>query len=193
MASPASTALFEHDGPWTEEDYLALPDGRGIELLDGSLLVSPLASRLHQWLCTQLWYALSAAAPGDMQVLASINVRVAPGRIFGPDLAVVTNPGVADLVTDATDVALVVEITSPSNVATDRTVKPQFYAHAGIPHYLRVELNRGIPTALVFELQGGRYAEAARYAPGRTTVLSRPFPVSFDLNKLACATRPGAD
>jgi hypothetical protein len=32
MAVPAAAELFEHDGPWTEEDYPALPegDGRGV-------------------------------------------------------------------------------------------------------------------------------------------------------------------
>ncbi len=41
MASAAQPDLLCHIGPWTEPDYLALPeDRRRIELLDGGLLVS---------------------------------------------------------------------------------------------------------------------------------------------------------
>ena len=47
--------MLEHVGPWTEQDYLALPaDRRRIELLDGSLMVSPSAGYRHQRLSFQL-------------------------------------------------------------------------------------------------------------------------------------------
>ena len=38
MAAPVPE-VFEHSDPWTEEDFLALPVDRRIELLDGALLV----------------------------------------------------------------------------------------------------------------------------------------------------------
>jgi Uma2 family endonuclease len=72
--------MLEHVGPWTEQDYLALPaDRRRIELLDGSLLVSPSAGYRHQRLSFQLCYALAVAAPPGFEMLEAINVRVAPG------------------------------------------------------------------------------------------------------------------
>ena len=64
MASPAQPDLLDHVGPWTEPDYLALPeDRRRIELLDGGLLVSPAAGGRHQRLSSQLWHTLGLAAP----------------------------------------------------------------------------------------------------------------------------------
>ncbi len=55
--------------------------------------MSPSAGYRHQRLSSQLWLALSAAASAGCEVLEAINVRVAPGRILIPDLAVVSTPG----------------------------------------------------------------------------------------------------
>lgn len=184
----AGVELQQHLGPWTEETFLALPVVRGVELLDGSLLVSPLANRVHQRLSYRLCRALDDAAPTGFEVYEAINVRVGPDRILGPDLAVVTNPGLDLAVTDAADVALVVQITSPGNLATDRAVKPPLYAQAGIAHYLRIELVRDRPTALVFTLEGSRYTEVGRVPPGELLRLTAPIPVTLDLAALATAT-----
>ncbi len=191
MAAGAHAGVLEHAGPWTEQDYFALPaDRQRIELLDGSLLVSPSAGYRHQRLSSQLWFALSAAAPVGFEVLEAINVRVAPGRILIPDLAVVSTPGVERTVAEPADVALVVEITSPGNAVVDRALKPTLYAQAGIPSYLLIELGAEPPTAIVFGLRRGRYAETRRVPPGERLCLDEPFDVDVDLAALAIATRP---
>lgn len=90
MASPAQHdqyyghVLLDHAGPWTEEEFLALPDDRRIELLDGRLLVSPGPGGRHQRMSSQLWHALGRAAPDWLEVLEAINVRVGPDRVLRP-------------------------------------------------------------------------------------------------------------
>lgn len=174
-----------HPDRWTEDDFFALPENRYVELLDGNLLVSPSSSHMHQWLSFQLCAVLNAAAPRGTLVFEAVNIRLAPDRIFIPDLAVIANPNLLSLVSPASAVRMVVEITSPGNAYIDRGMKPQLYAQAGIPHYLRVELTDGLPTVLVFGLHGDRYVETARFAPGEITMLTEPFPVAFDLAALA--------
>jgi Uma2 family endonuclease len=185
MALPAQVDLFTHAGPWTEEDFFALPEDRRIELLDGELLVSPSARTAHQRLSRHLANALDAAANEGFEVLEAINVRVAPGRILIPDVAVITTPGIDTLTSDAADVAMVVEIVSPGSVATDRAVKPALYAAAGIGCYVRVEADEHGPAGFAYGLRGDRYVEEARTRPGEALRLRAPFPCDVDLTALA--------
>lgn len=189
MVSPAQVDLFDHDGPWTEQDFLALPEDRRIELLDGQLLVSPAARHPHQRLSFRFAAALDAAAPDGFEVLEAINVRVAPGRILIPDIVVITNPGADLAVSEATEVAMVVEIASRGTVTTDRAVKPQLYATAGIARYLRIELDPDGPTAVAHRRYRGRYREVTRAGPGDQLRLTEPFGCHVDLAALAACPR----
>jgi hypothetical protein len=189
MAAPVPE-VFARAGPWTEEEFLALPVDRRLELLDGALLMSPSARVRHQRLSSRLWAALDTAVPPGLEVLEAINVRVGPGKILIPDLAVLTVLGLDRTVCDATDVVLVVEITNTGYGAVDRAVKPQLYAQAGVPHYLQIELGEEGPRALVYQLSRQRYAQVACVGPGQPLVLTEPIAVTLDLATLAATTRP---
>jgi hypothetical protein len=92
----AYAEMLGHAGPWTEADYLQLPDdGLRIELVDGALLVNPPPHTAQRRLTSRLWHALGSAAPPGLEVLAGVGVRAAEGRILIPDLSVVTKPGTA--------------------------------------------------------------------------------------------------
>ncbi len=190
MTSAHPEAL-RHSGPWTESDYLALPDDDlRIELLDGALLVNPPPSTSHQRLNSRLWHTLDAAAPVGFEVLEGIGIRVAEGRILIPDISVVTKPGADLTVWDPADVALVIEIVCPGSVANDRAIKPVAYAAAGIPFYLRIDHRSGAPAAVLEQLVRLDYVEVLRTEPGEPLHLSAPFEVTLDLAKLAVTVRP---
>jgi len=72
-----------------------------------------------------------------VEVLEAVNGEIAGERLTTPDIAVVEGR-VAD--TDpvrypSSAVQLVVEIVSPCSRATDRAIKPELSAKAGIPSY----------------------------------------------------------
>jgi Uma2 family endonuclease len=184
MSAAAVNMLVTAYEPWTEESFLALPESRQLELLDGSLLVSPSPANLHQRVLLNLCLVLIAVAPPLLEVMSTANVRLGTNRILVPDIAVIANFDVSAVVNPAADVRLVVEITSPGDAYIDRGLKPQLYAEAGIPHYLRVELAHEPPAVLVFALRGDRYVETVSFGPDQVAELADPFPVRFDLAEL---------
>ncbi len=181
-------AELEHVGPWTEDDFFALPEnGQRHELVDGSLLMSPAPGRPHQRISSRLWRLLDAAAPPELEVQEAINVRLGSGRIVIPDLAVLTSVDSPDLVAPASEVALVVEIVSPFSGPTDQLLKPGLYAVAGIPMFVRVELDGEV---CAHQLDAGVYRPVATARPGQEFRLTEPFGVSFDPAELSSPRRP---
>lgn len=178
-------ALLHNAGPWSEEDFLELRLECRVELLDGSLLVTPAPRVWHQIMTGVLRTALAAAAPPRMTAWESINLRLGPGRILVPDVTVIVDVDPSAVTVPPWMVPLVVEVSSPGNMATERTIKPALYAEAGIPSFLRIEPGPDGPTGLLFSLAGGGYVEGGRFPPGEPVRLVEPFPVEFDLAALS--------
>ncbi|SCG36067.1 Endonuclease, Uma2 family (restriction endonuclease fold) [Micromonospora echinaurantiaca] len=169
-----TVAVFDHEGPWTEEEYLALGETQQrVELFDGSLHVTPAPTPRHQNISGELRSALRGPCrEAGLHVLEGVNVRLRPGRIPIPDL-VITGPIDFDEVNvEARDVLLVCEIISPSNAATDKVLKMHYYAAAGIEWYLLVEQDNG--TLHLYRRQGRHYREISVTKAGERLELTEP-------------------
>lgn len=180
--------LDDHHGPWTEEDYLALDETeQRIELLDGSLWVSPAPNGPHQDISGRLFARLLPGCDeAGYRVRQDVNVRLRTGRIMQPDLIISRGPRVVT-VTEASDVLLICEITSPSNATTDRALKKQLYAEARIKWYLLIEpemTDYESATLHLFRLDADGYSTYAMAKDEETLTLDEPFPIRIQAKRL---------
>jgi Uma2 family endonuclease len=168
---------------WTIADVDALPDREGVryELVDGVPHVTTPARGRHQTAARRVANSLEASAPPGWAVFEGVGVVLAPDQRPIPDVVVLRDTNLdADQFNFPVDVVVVaVEVVSPSTRSTDRFVKPGLYAQAGIPCYLRVELD---PLHVVAYRLGadGVYEEARRAEPGELLTLTEPFTIRID-------------
>jgi Uma2 family endonuclease len=176
--------------PWTEADHLALPETRQrVELLDGTLLVTPTPDSTHQQWARRLANVLEANAPPDLQVVEAVTLRVGPSRLLIPDVLVTATSGQAQ-VHQPEDALLVVEVVSAATATIDLVLRPHLYAAAGVPWFLRVEPDPAqLPELWLYELGAAGYEERARAGVGRPLRLTQPFAAVID--PVALTRRPG--
>jgi Uma2 family endonuclease len=186
--------LPDHPGPYTVEDWLALPETEeSIELIDGSFVVSPVPATDHALCAQRLVRILLDVAPYDVEVVEGANVQVGEEG-FIPDVVVARADAVTAgaVVLPADAVLLVAEIVSPGNWKRDHIIKPPSYAEAGIPVFMRVELHGDglMPHVEAFSEQDAKYVHLAEARAGGLLSLATPFRVSFDPADLVGPRRP---
>ena len=138
--------------------------GPRIELVDGGLIVTPMAGPAHQYVVGELQARLRASAPAGWVVLPGANVarRGPHDRLLIPDVVVADAAVVADdsPYIDPSDVLLVIEVESPSAKSTDRLLKRELYAQWRVPHYWIADHSTRTLTRLVLTTER-RYEEGA--------------------------------
>ncbi|WP_157244316.1 Uma2 family endonuclease [Nonomuraea typhae] len=180
-ALPGDTVL-PGKPPFTVDDLLEFPDdGNRYELINGSLLVSPAPSPLHQLAIFQMQRLLYEAAPPGLQPLSTVNLRISERTFFIPDIAVVPVRRLrsVELMFAPSDILLAVEIVSPTTRVRDRLVKAAAYAEAGITTYWRVELDEG-PALYAYTLGTTGYGDPQVHRAGQVAAFQAPFEVAFD-------------
>ena len=184
MVAPAwmheQVSAAQYDA-WTQEQCT------GIEIVDGMVVVRPNASKRHNRLARVLANALDIAAGPEWNADTDFDVRLqdVPLNNRRPDVTVYRADTIDLAPTRPEHVLLVVEVVSPGSETTDRIVKADQYAKAGIAFYWRVEQAvTGVPLVYTYVLDPatGTYRDGDLFTGA--VKLTAPFAVEIDLGVL---------
>ncbi|MGW6058697.1 Uma2 family endonuclease [Streptomyces sp. NPDC055189] len=159
----------------------------GIEIVDGMVVVSPSASKRHARLARLLANELDSAAGPDWNADTDFDVRLqdVPLTNRRPDVIVYRADTIDITPTRPEHVLLVVEVVSPGSETTDRIVKVDQYARAGIGFYWRIEqAARGTPLVYTYLLDPATrtYREGDVFTG--TLKITAPFAAEIDLGQI---------
>ncbi|WP_433722305.1 Uma2 family endonuclease [Actinoplanes sp. CA-051413] len=125
---------------YTVEDVLDLPDDAPrVELNDGVMVVVPSPSLAHQDIGNLLWLWFRRHAPAGYRAGTALGVATGFKNSLEPDVVLLREPVANSHFFDAAQVAIAVEVVSPSTRKRDRMQKPVEYAAAGVTHFWRIE------------------------------------------------------
>ncbi|WP_433391409.1 Uma2 family endonuclease [Micromonospora sp. KLBMP9576] len=155
---PSFDVLGWRDEPWNAQlalDLLPETNGPKVEVLSGSVIVTPHAGYDHQDAELDLAYLLKQAARrAKLWLYLEANV-VSGDDLFIPDIVILDVPGGGRTTMDIRHAVLLGEIVSPGNRRKDIIDRPREYAAVGVPFFLRVDLRNRVPTIALFELARG--------------------------------------
>jgi Uma2 family endonuclease len=151
---------------------------------DGRAGLDPSASKRHNRLARLLANALDDAAGPDWNADTDFDVRLqdVPLNNRRPDVTVYRADTIDVTPTRPEHVLLVIEVVSPGSETTDRIVKVDQYARAGIPFYWRVEQAvTGAPLVYTYVLDPatGRYRDSDVFTG--VVKVAVPFSLEVDL------------
>lgn len=163
------------------------------ELVEGRLQMSPSPAPDHNFAAGELFVQLRGQIPDGYEVIPDIDVDLelapadAPGFSRRPDL-VVAQRGARSRVRQsggiprASELAVIVEIVSPSSRRTDYVTKRGEYADSGIPYYWIVNIAEPVSMLACHLAEPFGYADSGESAEVFRT--SDPFDVRLDLGTL---------
>jgi Uma2 family endonuclease len=165
------------DGAWTWDDLQAIPDDahHHYELIEGQILMVPSPDLRHQDCVGNLFVALRAAAPRDLNVVLSpFDFVPEPTMVLQPDVLVIRR-GTDDAKRTVKPPVLAIEVLSPSSRTTDRVTKRELYARFGVAHYWIVDPE--MPSIVALQLRDSDYVEVGAAEGADEFEAAEPFPV----------------
>ena len=178
MLGHASTLRWNApDGPWSEPDLHLFPqDGHRYEIVDGSLHVTPPLDGPHEAIVRAVVTTLRGAAPDGWWVCARLGIDLGPSNLV-PDITVLRPQSSGAAWSDPADVALVIEVETPTSRRYDRLLKPALYAEAEIPGYWRIDPAGPTLTTHYLDRDSNTYAQDRTIQGTALIKLDAPYPV----------------
>ncbi len=162
----------------TVADLETMPDdGHRYELIDGTLIVTPAPTILHQTVSGELFFVLRSACPLGLKVLAApTDVVLGDDTGMQPDLLVAKVEDFTETELPAAPL-LAVEILAPSTRLIDLNLKRAAYERVGVASYWVVDPFE--PSLHAFELRRGEYVEVAHVAGAEQWASKAPYAVTI--------------
>lgn len=164
----------------TRRDLDSMPDdGHRYELIDGCLVVTPAPTPRHQIVVAALLVALRDACPPHLLVLtAPLDVVLADDTVVQPDVLVARRDDFTERDLPVAPL-LAVEVLSPSTRRLDVSLKRARYEAAACPSYWVIDPDPDRPSLSAWDLQEGRYVDAAHVEGDEEYAAERPYPVTI--------------
>ncbi len=176
---PAELDLLRRDD-LTVDDIANLPEDLHYELIDGRLVLTPLALPIHQLLSSETAYAIRERCPDEFIINVEQAILIDRRNELRPDVVLIREEGAGYSPVLPGDVPLVVEVVSKSLQRNDRELKLKKYADVGIPSYWVIDPLAERVTFTQFCLgSGGVYQ--SRLQTDEIVTVDRPWEVTLDL------------
>ena len=151
-----------------------------VELIGGALAVSPSSKPWHGRVANRLARYLEDVLGDQFIVFTDLDVIVDEENVPRPDVFVIRSTAYGpDIVAEAADVVLAVEIMSPGSKVNDRRIKPSLYRDAGIPSW-RIECSGRRLALFEIPLRGDEVTHL-----GQVTLKVADIDVPIDLDAIA--------
>ncbi|GIH18506.1 Uma2 family endonuclease [Rugosimonospora africana] len=188
MTAEAVAPAWMHELVTAEQyDSWSAEQSAGVEIVDGMVVVSPSPSKRHNRIAKTLAVALEAAAGDGWNADVDFDLRLQDVPLLNrrPDVIVYRADTLDITPTRPEHVLMVAEVVSPGSETTDRVVKLDQYAKAGIQFYWRIEQAlTGMPIVhtYVLDMASVKYRDAEVFTG--LVKATAPFPVTIDLSRI---------
>jgi Uma2 family endonuclease len=178
--APAELDLLRRDD-LTVDDIVDLPEDLHYELINGRLVLTPLALPIHQFISGETAYAIRERCPDEFLINVEQAILINRGNELRPDVVLVREEGAGCSPVLPGDVPLAVEVISRSSRTHDREFKLEKYAAVGIPSYWIIDPLAERVSFTQFRLVAGRTTYEQVMHTDELVTVEEPWKVTLDL------------